>query len=78
MRRLATPIALLLAALALGSLASACGSEGTTPVCVNNVGADGITPAEDGCQRFAVCPEGRAADCCTVQDSPYQTGDDPS
>ena len=68
MRRLA-PSALVLAVLALGALAPACGSEGTTPDCTNNVTADGVLePGKEGCQQFAPCiVNGEATDpraCC--------------
>ncbi|AKT36772.1 hypothetical protein [Chondromyces crocatus] len=75
MRRLATPPALLLAAMALGSLGFACGSEGTTLDCENNVGQDGITPSAEGCQQFATCPDGEPANCCERSDAPSSVGE---
>lgn len=66
MRRLATRSALLAALLvaSLAALGSACTVEGKTPDCTNNVTADGVVSAEDGCQQFAICDKGSPAACC--------------
>jgi len=64
MRRLTPSIASLLASLVLVILAAACGAEGTTATCDNNVTADGVFPEENGCQQFAVCDKGSPEACC--------------
>lgn len=70
MRRLPIRSALLAALLvtSIAALGPACTVEGTTADCSNNVTADGVASAEDGCQQFAVCPSGGPVNCCQDPD----------
>jgi hypothetical protein len=52
---------------------SACGGDpGTTPECVSDVTANGITPVKGGCSGFAVCQEDPAnpMTCCADRKTP--------
>jgi hypothetical protein len=65
------------AAAAVVFAIGACAAPDTyTPSCTDNVDQFGNHPADNGCNPFAVCPSGNAADCCMADAGVPLTGDD--